>query len=516
VLLTLLLLAPTLLHGRPFLFWDTAQYYAYGAKLAEFALKPGGGQPQGQLFPEAVAGSAAAGSTEAKPEGTGIAFYGARSPFYSAWLYVLLQTVGLWGAAVTQAAAIAWLVWRIAAQAAVADRLAWAVSAAALASLGTGGWFFIGFAMPDIYAAVALGALALLFAYADRMPLFERLGIATLLAASLTFHSTHLVTAVAVCPVAVLGAYLLGAKAPHLWRATLSAATALALAIALLMAFDVASRVALGASPKRPPFAMARVLADGPGRRYLESTCPRDNAFAVCAYRDRTFKTNDDFLWAGNPAVGVFSTLPLKERLRLIDEEWRFVLAVVMHDPVSVLGAAAGNAIRQFGLVWPAEAWIDPGQVFKDPPWRQERLLEAVPFVATCIDRPGSCALSFPEGLAFALCIVTVLAAFAVMAAHAIAAGRGGSAGGHGEDGAHRRALIFGLVVVLGLVANAALCGAVSGTHTRYQARVVWLAVIAALVLEAARPIVACRIGLYARRLRYGRRGQPSGEAVRP
>lgn len=33
----LLLLTPTLLHGQPFLTWDTAQYYHYGAQLVGFA-----------------------------------------------------------------------------------------------------------------------------------------------------------------------------------------------------------------------------------------------------------------------------------------------------------------------------------------------------------------------------------------------------------------------------------------------------------------------------------------------
>jgi hypothetical protein len=32
----LLLLTPTLLHGQPFLTWDTAQYYHYGAQLVGF------------------------------------------------------------------------------------------------------------------------------------------------------------------------------------------------------------------------------------------------------------------------------------------------------------------------------------------------------------------------------------------------------------------------------------------------------------------------------------------------
>jgi ABC-type branched-subunit amino acid transport system permease subunit len=92
---------------------------------------------------------------------------------------------------------------------------------------------------------------------------------------------------------------------------------------------------------------------------------------------------------------------------------------------------------------------------------------------------------------------MTVAIAFAAMAAHIAAMHRGGAADrgeDGGEDGPHRRAVVFTLLIVAGLVVNAAVCGAISNPVHRYQARVVWLAVVAAVMLEAARPIVLSRI----------------------
>jgi hypothetical protein len=37
----------------------------------------------------------------------------------------------------------------------------------------------------------------------------------------------------------------------------------------------------------------------------------------------------------------------------------RFVTAVAVHYPLSVLKTAVANALEQFVSVWPAEAWID-------------------------------------------------------------------------------------------------------------------------------------------------------------
>jgi hypothetical protein len=100
----------------------------------------------------------------------------------------------------------------------------------------------------------------------------------------------------------------------------------------------------LGASPKRPPLLTARLLADGPGRLYLDSVCPETATFLVCAYRNRSFNSADEFLWN---SAGVFQTLSVEQRLKLIEEEPWFVTAVAMHYPLSVLKAAIANAVEQ-------------------------------------------------------------------------------------------------------------------------------------------------------------------------
>ncbi len=45
----------------------------------------------------------------------------------------------------------------------------------------------------------------------------------------------------------------------------------------------------------------------------------------------------------------------------------------------------------------------------------------------------------------------------------------------------------------VGVIVNAGICGAVSGPHERYQARVMWLLLVAAGMLEAASPIIIAR-----------------------
>jgi hypothetical protein len=130
--------------------------------------------------------------------------------------------------------------------------------------------------------------------------------------------------------------FLRSERQPLRSRALLATVSALAAAVALQFAFDTAAQAVLGTSPKRPPLLTARLIADGPGRLYLDRACPETATFMVCAYRDRTFDSADTFLWSPE---GVFVTLSVEQRLRLIEEEPRFVAAVAMHYPFSIHSA---------------------------------------------------------------------------------------------------------------------------------------------------------------------------------
>jgi len=491
-------LTPTLLHGQPFLYWDTGGYYHYGAQLVGFATaKIASTAGLNVLGPSERAKQEGFGNLETTPnsfdkaliaqksQAAGMATAGSRW-FYSMWLYLVASVFNLWAVLTTQAVATAWIIWRAATHAAGAHRFEVGITIVTFSTFGAGAWFVTGFVMPDIYAGVAVICVALLFAYADRMSSLERVGLAAILAASAMFHPTHPVVAV-VLTLAGIGAthFLRSEGRPLRVRALLATGSALGVAVALQFAFDTAARAVLGASPKRAPYLMARVFVDGPGRLYLDSVCP-ETPFLVCAYRNRSFKSVDEFLWS---STGVLQTLPVEQRLRLIDEEPRFVTAVAMHYPLSVLKAAVANAVKQFVLVWPAEAWIDPGATFSDPQWSGAEFFQVAPFLSLCVANLGSCVPALPEALIASSIAITLLLSFAVIAAHFVAAWRR-TTGTQQGNSAHKPAIVFASLILVGLVVNAGICGAISQPLARYQTRVAWLAVVAAGVLEAAHPVI--------------------------
>src|SRR5262245_51847222 len=117
----LLLLTPTLLHGQPFLFWDTEMYYHYGAQLVGFVTtkigptiglnvversetaKQRGVEPDQTSFDKAL--------IDQKSRAGGMATYSSRW-FYSMWLYLVASVFNLWAVLTTQAVATAWIIWR--------------------------------------------------------------------------------------------------------------------------------------------------------------------------------------------------------------------------------------------------------------------------------------------------------------------------------------------------------------------------------------------------------------------
>jgi hypothetical protein len=513
--LVLLLLTPTLFHGQPFLTWDTDQYYHYGAQLVDFATaklaptiavatRTGSESGDDDLSGRARTAPPSTFDTtliDQKSKAGGIAFYGGRSPFYSIWLYAIAWAFSLWAVLITQAVATAWIIWRAVTHAAGTHCFETTVAIAAICTVVAGAWFVVGFVMPDIYAAIAIICVALLFAHADRISFLERVVIAVILTVSALFHTSHLVITTILALAGIGVTYFLRSEDGRFRSsAVLATACALGVAVALQFAFDTAAEAVLGTSPKRPPLLTARIIADGPGRLYLDSACPKGATFIVCAYRGRTLSA-DEFLWG---AEGVFATLPVEQRLRLIQEEPKFVAAVAIHDPLGVLKAAIGNAVEQFVLVWPADAWIDPGTTFNDPPWRGADLFQVAPFLKSCVTNLGSCVPAVSEAATASIVGITVVLSFFVIVTHFVAV-RHRTNGTQVRDCTYERAIVFAILILVGLIVNAAICGAISGPHPRYQTRVAWLAVLAAGVLESVHPIVLPRF----RRLSARATGSP-------
>lgn len=476
LVVTLLLLVPALANGVPFVSADTASYLRVGAGI--------GGVLERLATPGAERGAPTAGRPVSAEElRLGATYLGARSAWYAFPAWLASRAAGIWGVALAQALVAAALV--LTAIRTVAPAAAPGHQAAAALALATGSTLgiYTGVVMPDLFAGLGVLAAGLLILWRDRIGTIGRLLLCVLVAAASAVHATH--APVILAAVAVLG--LVAALSRG--AVTCSRGAALAVVAACLLgiaasalAREAASRV-LGEPLRNPPFLMARVVADGPGRAFLEQACGT-RALALCAFLDRPLDDSQTILWESNPARGVFGPADADTRIRLIEEQGEVLLGALRTDPVGVLASAVGNALRLLFVV------RLEGELESFIPERALRALdELAPGLALAWRASAVVRGAWPFAILDPWLAATALASFAFVAWWLV---RGSGLGEAGSEVARQRGLV--VLVLSALVANAVLCGVASGPFPRYQMRILWLLPgLAVLLLLAEKGRMASR-----------------------
>jgi putative flippase GtrA len=481
----LLVLGVIAANGHPSVFTDSDNYYSQGRNVVEGVgdfLFP---QQTARAQPPADAKAVARERVRMKYKHTSMA---ARSPFYGAWLFGLDQIGTLWLVAAMQSLVVAWLVlllWRNVAP----KSPAWTyyLLMAALAAL-TPLPLVAGFAVPDIFAAAAAMACVLLIVYRDRLARAEVTVIWLILASAMIFHTSHFLMAAGLIVLGLLVAWFL--KAPR--KATVSPAVMIAVALVIanlgMAIYGMGVRMKTGDEYRRPPFLAARVLADGPGRAYLRSSCERGVEWTLCRFRNLPLDDSDEILWSNKAELGVFNRANPEERLQIEKEEPRFVLAVVAHDPLGQFGASMKNWGEQLVTAYVDEAMKDPKVYLRHKYWGHSNVALMYKKVGPCTAE-GGCKPRFDwEVLRFLHNGVALLAlsllVFCLVAGDAVQRLRK-----RDWSDSQSRALAATGLIVGSVIVNAAVCGILSGVFARYQTRIIWLlpAVAGLMVLALAR-----------------------------
>jgi len=395
---------------------------------------------------------------------TGSFLYQALAPFMvwdKPWIYgpvlvALSLKLTLWLPALAQCLAVSWVLWRV--QGVLRPcSCAWHVGICGLLALVSTAPWVAGLLMPDIFAPIAVLALFLLAWEEGR-----RRGPLVLLATfAIASHLSHLLIAAA-----CLGVVLL--LRPR--RAALLALP-LCLALGLLLVTNAAGHGRFGISPFGSVFALARLVADGPAREYLDDVCP-GAGYRMCGWQGRMPVDSDEFLW--NPHGPVWSTPG--GPIALAPEAARIVWGTVTTRPLASLWAALGNMATQLAMARSDEvlgnAWLDDTVDVRlrayYPPAEGGRFRSGAQFH----DRLRAVAAP----LQWAQEIVLAISGGLTLVVLAIAW--------------RRRAPLFALAAfcVAGVLANAFATGALAGPHGRYGARVAWLLVLVpALALAVTR-----------------------------
>jgi putative flippase GtrA len=432
---------------------------------------------------------------------------GARSPFYGVLLHGTYLFGTIWLLAGLQSFLAAWvcyLLWRTLAPKASA----WSYLAVmAAAAAGTSISFYTTFAMPDIFAGIGGAALVLILAQGDRLKRPEIAGLWAVIAYSMAIHKSHWGTGLAVAGGGGLLLWIMGLSAQSVVRRLVFIVSAAAVAWAAGAVYEGVYFNRTGSKLGHPPFVMARMLADGPGRAYMRHACAETaqggaEPYVLCRYKDNVGSSTDLILWSNRKNLGVFNLASRPGRVGLEAEEMRFVLGTLKYDPAGQTLASLRDWGEQLINVQVDDPLRNPAAYLRGRYWPTTILPKLIPNFAACRP-PGDCRPPFNyyvlEGWHGTVLVASLLALIWRLSLKDVrqAVCRRGLK--DGEEPARVAATMLLLAAVL--LVNAAICGILSGPFARYQSRLIWLLPVGMGLTACALPMGFERALPFARRV---------------
>jgi hypothetical protein len=274
-------------------------------------------------------------------------YYGMRSLFYSLGILPLHWNATAWPVVAFQAILTAYVLWlvvrSILSRRTVAGYLALILALSLLTSLS----WYVSIVMPDITGPLLYLVFFLLVFARESLSRAERVTVGGIGCWAVTCHATHLMLAVGLC--GLLTVVMVVQRRPI--RRIVQAGGEMAGILAVAAAAQLALYGYLYGTPslngERPPYLMARMVADGTGRKYLEQHCGEER-WAFCNRLQNLAGDADHFLWDSDGGWGGASAEVQKEVRR---EEMPLVVATIRAYPREQLGKSAGAFWQQLQTI---------------------------------------------------------------------------------------------------------------------------------------------------------------------
>lgn len=474
----LILSVPTLLNGTPFVYFDSATYLAQGQEAVSVTFPAfsaaAGPLPNGLVAPEAVSDAQARDLDDLPVIVSG------RSIYYGVLAYLFMVLTGGWGLVALQALAVALTVCLAARAGAPTIWRSVAVGVCVLLAFASPAGIFVGLIMPDVWAAVSILSAGILIAVKD-IERHWRGALYALTAVGAVVHTSHLLLVFGLASVAGLLAIatpFANRPRPPFGRigpvVGLAACVFVGLSASALFSQVVERR--FDSAPIMRPHLTARLLEDPATLSAVRTLCDHGAGFAVCAFEDRFPIDWNTFLFDDDPSVGVFEPASSAVKRRLSAEDRRLLVATVKQDASGVVTLLMADSARQFGDFPAAGVPL----LFEHDKQHFEAFSDVVRQRAASARSASRLDLLRRLDAVHRLAFWSSIAACAFVLAYA----------GVTKTGLRRENAVLVGIIVIGLVGNAVICGALASPYGRFQARVAWLAIVALpLAITAVGPV---------------------------
>ncbi len=447
-------LAVLVVNRGPLYYFDSAGYYLQGNGILSF------------FAPEDV-GRSGGGEASGEEDEAGVTI--SRSPVYALFIAAawnigalavanVFNLVAVFGAAFLLARAVL----RNATPSLSTLTLTSApIAIAALTSLS----FYVAYVMPDTFIGIAILLAAALAAFSQHMRPWEIILAFLLLAFAVVVHRSHLLVILLLVPFAILGAIIAAGKRG--WIAAGLMSLAVVVGFAEIKSYSFAAQEVAGQDVIVPPFLTARIIEDGPGYTYLQENCP-EVGIATCALAEALTWSDDPFrLTAAHIAfetteqLGSYKLMTPENQRLVSAEQHAFYLRVFAAYPLEVITAVLRNTMIQttdvsIRMTIPDDTTMSMVLRTTDPDIDFGTLPTSRDWIET-VDRVHA---------------VIYLISLAAILLLVVWPGR-----------ATRQIRVFAGLVLIAILINAFVCGAVSQPAPRYGARVAWLLPFLATVM---------------------------------
>lgn len=317
--------------------------------------------------------------------------------------------------------------------------------------------------MPDVLAPVLVLSLYLLGFHSTALSLPRKVALAAVSVLAATSHASHLGLAAGLAVVTAVAQILPRYATPAVVRPRWGLpALVFILSLALVMGSNAARTGEVFVSRAGPSFILARLLQDGIAQRVLNETCP-GSGYRLCPYRHDLPHDSNDFLWLWNSPfwkLGGFNGMA--------DEAQDIIVESLERYPLLNLKAAVGNTVQQF-VTFRSGDGVEPLNGVPEPAIRRG-MPDQLDDYRDARQQSGKVDFGWINAFQVPLGVLSVIALAGILVFAAKARRR--------DD-----LLYLPAFVILALLGNAFICGALSSPHDRYQSRLIWAAVFAAMLL---------------------------------
>ncbi len=380
-------------------------------------------------------------------------YYGMRSFFYSLGILPLHWNITAWPIVAMQAILMAYVLWLVVRSILPRRTLVCYLTLITVLSLLTSLSWYVSIIMPDILGPALYLIFYLLVFARQTFSRGEHLAVDAIACWAITSHATHIMVGVGLCAVLALVMFLQHQPRQRIVRAVSEMAIILAVAAVAQLALHGYLYGKPSLNGERAPHLMARIVADGTGRKYLEQHCGQEK-WVLCDRVQNLAGDADHFLW---DADGGWGGASLSEQKELRQEEVAFVLATIRAYPreqFSKSMAAFWQQFQTFGI-----EDLDPST------WVAEQFDKVLPGARShyLASRQARNVLHIEEFTAFQIWVIRAFLVVMIVLLPLV------------WRRASPRLVGLSIVIVSIVVANAFVTGTVSMVDERYGSRVIWL-----------------------------------------